>query len=68
MFSCRCWSRPLDGATAYSSSPPSTAAGLRLNLLEARHRVHARGEYPLRCGKPTGLGRSPSEFMEANTS
>lgn len=35
-------------------------------ILEARHRPHARVEDAIRCGKQTGLGHLPSESIEIN--
>jgi hypothetical protein len=35
--------------------------------LDARHRAHARVEDRIRCGKDTGLGRSPSRQFNVNT-
>jgi hypothetical protein len=41
--------------------------GRQLDFLEARHRVHARVEDRIRCGKSTGLGHMPSTSMAVNT-
>jgi hypothetical protein len=41
--------------------------GGQLQRLEARHRVHARVEGFIRCGKDTGLGRWPSSSFAINT-
>ena len=40
--------------------------GKQLALLEARHRVHARVEDRVRCGKATGLDHLASTSMEIN--
>ena len=45
---------------------PSTTPGKQLALLEARHRVHARVEDRVRCGKATGLDHLASTSMEIN--
>ncbi|GLZ02519.1 IS1380 family transposase [Actinoplanes sp. NBRC 103695] len=37
-----------------------------LQLLEARHRAHARVEDRIRCGKNTGFGRFPSRVFAIN--
>ncbi|MCC3773010.1 IS1380 family transposase [Streptomyces sp. UNOC14_S4] len=37
-----------------------------LQLLEARHRAHARVEDRIRCGKSTGFGRFPSRHYTLN--
>lgn len=41
--------------------------GGQVQRLEARHRVHARVEGFIRCGKDTGLGRWPSSSFAINT-
>jgi len=41
--------------------------GGQLQRLEARHRVHARVEGFIRCGKDTGLARWPSHSFAINT-
>ncbi|WP_189960015.1 IS1380 family transposase, partial [Streptomyces alanosinicus] len=38
-----------------------------LQLLEVRHRAHARVEDRIRCGKITGFGRFPSRRFQINT-
>ncbi|MYR60951.1 IS1380 family transposase, partial [Streptomyces sp. SID625] len=38
-----------------------------LQLLEVRHRAHARVEDRIRCGKTTGIGRFPSRRFRINT-
>lgn len=38
-----------------------------MQRLEARHRVHARVEGFIRCGKDTGLARWPSHSFAINT-
>lgn len=38
----------------------------QLAFLEARHRVHARVEDDIRCGKATGLDHLPSKSLEIN--
>jgi hypothetical protein len=37
-----------------------------LQLLEVRHRAHARVEDRIRCGKTTGFGRFPSRHFQIN--
>ncbi|WP_060954453.1 IS1380 family transposase [Streptomyces hygroscopicus] len=37
-----------------------------LQLLEVRHRAHARVEDRIRCGKTTGIGRFPSRLFQIN--
>ena len=45
----------------YRYQPLATAtAGGQVQRIEARHRVHARVEGFIRCGKATGLGKWPS--------
>jgi DDE family transposase len=39
----------------------------QLAFLEARHRVHARVEDRIRCGKATGLDHLPSTHLQINT-
>jgi Transposase DDE domain group 1 len=41
--------------------------GKQLAFLEARHRVHARVEDRIRCGKATGLDHLPSTHLQINT-
>jgi hypothetical protein len=41
--------------------------GGQVQRLEARHRVHARVEGFIRCGKDTGLARWPSHSFAINT-
>ena len=41
--------------------------GRQLAFLEARHRVHARVEDRIRCGKATGLDHLPSTNLQINT-
>jgi hypothetical protein len=41
--------------------------GAQAQRLEARHRVHARVEGFIRCGKDTGLARWPSHSFAINT-
>ncbi len=38
----------------------------QLQLIEARHRAHARVEDRIRCGKDTGIGRFPSRVQAIN--
>lgn len=45
----------------------TTTPGGQAQRLEARHRVHARVEGFIRCGKDTGLGRWPSSSFAVNT-
>jgi hypothetical protein len=40
--------------------------GKQLAFLEARHRVHARVEDYIRCGKNTGLDHLPSTSLQIN--
>lgn len=49
----------------YQLFATNTARG-QLALLEARHRVHARVEDYIRCGKATGLDHLPSKSLEIN--
>lgn len=56
------------------ASRPSRPSSLRsvcrrrgsLQLLEVRHRAHARVEDRIRCGKNTGFGRFPSRHFAVN--
>ncbi len=41
--------------------------GKQIAFLEARHRVHARVEDRIRCGKATGLDHLPSTNLQINT-
>lgn len=45
----------------------TATGGGQVQLLEARHRVHARVEGFIRCGKDTGLARWPSHSFVINT-
>jgi hypothetical protein len=45
----------------------TNTAGGQAQRLEARHRVHARVEGFIRCGKETGLARWPSHSFAINT-
>lgn len=45
----------------------TNTAGGQPQRLEARHRVHARVEGFIRCGKDTGLARWPSQSFAINT-
>jgi Transposase DDE domain group 1 len=45
----------------------TTTRGAQVHRLEARHRVHARMERFIRCGKDTGLARWPSQSFAINT-
>jgi hypothetical protein len=49
----------------YQTFATNTASGA-LQLLEARHRAHARVEDRIRCAKQTGLGRFPSREQAIN--
>jgi len=49
----------------YQAICTNTAHG-QIQLLEARHRAHARVEDRIRCGKDTGIGRLPSRVMAIN--
>jgi len=40
--------------------------GRSMQLLEVRHRAHARVEDRIRCGKATGFGRFPSRHFAIN--
>lgn len=44
----------------------TATAGGQVQRLEARHRVHARVEGFIRCGKATGLGKWPSASFAIN--
>jgi hypothetical protein len=50
----------------YQLTATNTAGG-QPQRLEARHRVHARVEGFIRCGKDTGLARWPSHSFAINT-
>ena len=50
----------------YQITATATRGG-QPQLLEARHRVHARVEGFIRCGKDTGLARWPSASFAINT-
>lgn len=55
-------------ANGYRYQPLATAtAGGQAQRLEARHRVHARVEGFIRCGKTTGLAKWPSGSFAINT-
>jgi hypothetical protein len=45
----------------------TNTAGGQVQRFEARHRVHARVEGFIRCGKSTGLGRWPPSSFAINT-
>jgi hypothetical protein len=45
----------------------TTTTGLNLQLLDARHRAHARVEDQVRTTKDTGLGHLPSKSWQVNT-
>jgi hypothetical protein len=51
----------------YSAFATNTGPGLSVQLLDARHRAHARVEDDVRTGKDTGLGHLPSKSWAANT-
>ena len=52
----------------YRYQPLATATvGGQVQRLEARHRVHARVEGFIRCGKATGLAKWPSSSFAINT-
>ena len=52
----------------YRYQPLATATvGGQVQRLEARHRVHARVEGFIRCGKATGLAKWPSNSFSINT-
>jgi hypothetical protein len=55
----------LDGYK-YSCFVTNTGPGLSVQLLDARHRVHARVEDQVRTGKDTGLGHLPSKSWTVN--
>jgi Transposase DDE domain group 1 len=63
-LSCRC-SR-LMTANRYQAFATNTRIG-QLDLLEARHRAHARVEDRIRAAKDTGLGRLPSREWAINS-
>jgi Transposase DDE domain group 1/Transposase domain (DUF772) len=46
-----------------TDTPPGHGS---IQLLEARHRAHARVEDRIRCGKDTGFGRFPSRLFAIN--
>ena len=50
----------------YQVTATATGGG-QVQRLEARHRVHARVEGFIRCGKDTGLARWPSHSFAINT-
>ncbi|KZS62929.1 hypothetical protein A4G26_28085 [Mycobacterium kansasii] len=54
------------GGYRYQVMATATAGG-QVQRLEARHRVHARVEGFIRCGKDTGLARWPSASFAINT-
>lgn len=49
----------------FATDTPYASAG-SIQLLEARHRAHARVEDRIRCGKDTGFGRFPSRTFAIN--
>jgi len=49
----------------YQAVATNTTRG-QLQLIEARHRAHARVEDRIRCGKDTGIGRFPSRVLAIN--
>ena len=51
----------------YSCFVTNTGPGLSVQLLDARHRAHARVEDGVRTGKDTGLGHLPSKAWGVNT-
>jgi hypothetical protein len=55
----------LDGYK-YSCFVTNTGPGLSVQLLDARHRAHARVEDRVRTGKDTGLGHLPSKSWTVN--
>jgi hypothetical protein len=55
----------LDGYT-YSAFVTNTGPGLSIQLLDARHRAHARVEDGVRTSKDTGLGHLPSKSWTVN--
>jgi hypothetical protein len=55
----------LDGYK-YSCFVTNTGPGLSVQLLDARHRAHARVEDGVRTGKDTGLGHLPSKSWTVN--
>jgi Transposase DDE domain group 1 len=50
----------------YSCFVTNTGPGLSVQLLDARHRAHARVEDRVRTGKDTGLGHLPSKSWTVN--
>jgi hypothetical protein len=54
--------------TLWVTNLPVTTRGWRANLayIDAAHRVHARVEDVIRCGKNTGLGHFPSHEYKVN--
>jgi len=50
----------------YSCFVTNTGPGLSVQLLDARHRAHARVEDGVRTGKDTGLGHLPSKSWTVN--
>ncbi len=54
------------GGYRYQLIATNTAGG-QPQRLQARHRVHARVEGFIRCGKDTGLARRPSQSFAINT-
>jgi hypothetical protein len=50
----------------YSCFLTNTGPGLSIQLLDARHRAHARVEDRVRTGKDTGLGHLPSKSWTVN--
>jgi hypothetical protein len=55
----------LDGYK-YNCFVTNTGPGLSIQLLDARHRAHARVEDRVRTGKDTGLGHLPSKSWTVN--
>jgi hypothetical protein len=55
----------LDGY-AYSAFATNTASGMSIQLLDARHRGHARVEDDVRTTKDTGLAHLPSHSFAVN--
>ena len=55
----------LDGYK-YSCFVTNTGPGLSIQLLDARHRAHARVEDQVRTSKDTGLGHLPSKSWTVN--
>jgi Transposase DDE domain group 1 len=50
----------------YSCFATNTGPGLSVQLLDARHRAHARVEDRVRTAKDTGLGHMPSKSWTVN--